>query len=182
MFSTIGITIPDEQLRILMESPVETYQSLIAWYEIFTKNLTREQQVKYHEYHGETFIPTDDLLEFLKNCYSSDIFKVYIKTLTGRNIELFISSQTIIDDIHNLISDNDGVPVEHQRLIFAGKQLEGKRLAGEYNITKESTISLVLRLRGGMHHESSTGGLWNEYNQFKENLNFELRRILEEYL
>ena len=73
--------------------------------------------------------------------------QIFLKTLTGRTITLEVEPSDSVVKIKQMIRNKEDIP-RRAPLIFAGQQLEDERMLSDYKVAKESTLHLVLRLRG----------------------------------
>lgn len=81
---------------------------------------------------------------------------IYVRTLTGKNIDIPYDGKMTIKELKQKLQDKEGIPADQQRLVYQGKQLEEtvqgfdeERTLKDYGIDANATVHLILRLRGG---------------------------------
>ena len=100
--------------------------------------------------HALVISPSAPILQIQKVSRLRGGMPLRVKTLSGKTMTVEVEPDESIEMLKERIRAQEGTPPEQQRIIFGGKQLDNTKSISDYNIDKDSTLHLVLRLKGGL--------------------------------
>jgi len=152
--NTIYLKYPNLEAKTIKTDLYNTGYELLE--EIQNNKIEKSYEIKYNLIYKNEKINLSSLLidygikngDLIELTYR-ETYPIFTKTLTGKTITIYVEHDDSIEYFKNFITLQEGIPVELQRIIFAGIQLENRKTFADYNIQKLSTLHLILRLRGG---------------------------------
>ena len=76
-------------------------------------------------------------------------YQVFIKSISGKTRTVYVTANTTVAQLKQQIQEKEGINPEEQRMIYSGKNLDDTKTMADYNLVADSTVHLVLRVRGG---------------------------------
>ena len=83
---------------------------------------------------------------------SSSSYQIFVKNLLGKSVALDVQATDTVQAVKQKLQDREGIPAEQQRLVYTTKELDPTRTLADYNIQRDATLHLVLRLRESCPH------------------------------
>lgn len=164
------VVVQDQHKKKSFPITVQTRQGKNIQIAVFSEETIKQLKDKVEEHEGgslkeQSLVFEDRTLSDDSTCAEckikenstlrlDDQMQVTIKTMMGFQMTLNVKSNDSIEDLKQKIQDQQSIPTDQQRLIFAGRQLEDGWMLAEYGIQKGSVLHLALRLRGGMFHQT----------------------------